>query len=120
MSNPLPITTPTASVPQMDWQQVALNGGPPCFALDHERPDRYCGRAQRWQGHDYDHKFVSLEHLLSETRARALQEAVRIVDTAGKEWGDRAHARKSKAYSAYAIAALDIQGRLNAAKDLKP
>lgn len=48
---------------QMDWQQVVLNGGPPCFHLD---PDtgRFCGRAQRWEGHDEMHKFVSLAGLL--------------------------------------------------------
>lgn len=46
----------------MDWQQVVLNGGPPCFHLEGER---FCGRAERWDGHDGCHKFVSLEELLS-------------------------------------------------------
>ena len=32
----------------MDWQQVVLNGGPPCFHLE---DGRFCGRAQRWDGH---------------------------------------------------------------------
>lgn len=48
---------------QMDWMQVVLNGGPPCFWLD---PDngRFCGRAHRWAGHDDMHKFISLAALL--------------------------------------------------------
>lgn len=48
--------------PIMDWQQVVLNGGPPCFAVD---GNRYCGRAKRWQGHGPDHSYVSLDDLLS-------------------------------------------------------
>lgn len=55
---------------RMDWQQVALHGGPPCFHVDHESPDRYCGRAQRWDGHDHDHKYVSLDDLLNAERER--------------------------------------------------
>lgn len=54
--------------PQMDWQQVALNGGPPCFALAGDADTHYCGRAQRWAGHDNHHKFVSLDDLLSTAR----------------------------------------------------
>jgi hypothetical protein len=45
---------------QMDWQQVVLNGGPPCFHLE---DGRFCGRAQRWEGHDEMHKFISLADL---------------------------------------------------------
>jgi hypothetical protein len=54
---------------EMDWQQVVLNGGPPCFALLDDEPDRYCGRAERWAGHDGEHEFVSLADLLAKTRA---------------------------------------------------
>lgn len=52
----------TAMTPQMDWRQVALNGGPPCFFV--EGP-QYCGRAERWPGHGNPafHEFVSLEHV---------------------------------------------------------
>jgi hypothetical protein len=49
--------------PRMDWQQVALNGGPPCFYVE---DGRYCGRAQRWAGHHGDpvvHEFVPLEYV---------------------------------------------------------
>lgn len=46
----------------MDWQQVVLNGGPPCFHLEE---GRFCGRAQRWDGHEDVHTFVSLFDLLS-------------------------------------------------------
>jgi hypothetical protein len=46
---------------QMDWQQVVLNGGPPCFHLE---DNRFCGRAKRWAGHEDMHNFVSLAELL--------------------------------------------------------
>ena len=66
--------------PQMDWTQAALNGGPPCFALLDDE-GWYCGRAQRWEGHDGEHPFVSLEQMIvkrtvqSET-ARTLKTAI--------------------------------------------
>ncbi len=44
-----------------DWQQVALNGGPPCFHLAGEK---FCLAAQRWAGHPEHHAFVSLVDLL--------------------------------------------------------
>lgn len=47
----------------MDWQQVVLNGGPPCF---HSEGKCFCGRALRWEGHPEDHKFVSLADLIRE------------------------------------------------------
>jgi hypothetical protein len=50
---------------EMDWGQVVGNGGPPCFFFEQER-GRFCGRAERWVGHDGDpHKFVSLAVLLA-------------------------------------------------------
>ncbi len=49
-------------VPTMDWQQVALNGGPPCFAVGADGdPLRFCGRAELWHGHDDHHKYISFE-----------------------------------------------------------
>jgi len=45
-----------------DWEQVILNGGPPCFKL--MRDGKFCFRAERWQGHGVDHKYTSLEDLL--------------------------------------------------------
>lgn len=49
---------------QMDWQQVVLNGGPPCFFI--EGP-QFCGRTERWQGHGNSdfHDYVSLEQMVS-------------------------------------------------------
>ena len=47
---------------RMDWTQVALNGGPPCFHLAED--GNFCGRAKRWAGHEYLHSFVSLVELL--------------------------------------------------------
>lgn len=51
----------------MDWMQVVLNGGPPCFHI--QKDGRFCGRAERWAGHiDGDpHKFVPLHELLIKT-----------------------------------------------------
>lgn len=51
-----------AAAKQADWQQVVLNGGPPCF---HVENSRFCLRAQGWDGHDGDHKFVSLADLIA-------------------------------------------------------
>lgn len=48
---------------EMDWQQVVLNGGPPCFHLCED--GHFCGRAQRWAGHEDLHAFVSLADLLA-------------------------------------------------------
>ena len=44
----------------IDWVQVVLNGGPPCFHL--EEDGRFCLRAEKWSGHHvhHVHKFVSL------------------------------------------------------------
>jgi hypothetical protein len=52
--------------PTMDWQQVALNGGPPCFYVE---GSKYCGRAERWAGHDGEHKFISLEDMVQQAIA---------------------------------------------------
>ncbi|HVX56959.1 MAG TPA: hypothetical protein VHA37_04455 [Candidatus Saccharimonadales bacterium] len=51
-----------AAAERMDWQQVVLNGGPPCFAVCED--GRFCGRAERWAGHEDLHKFVSLADLI--------------------------------------------------------
>lgn len=51
----------TKAAVNMDWDQVVLNGGPPCF---HYESGEFCGRAQRWDGHSDFHKFVSLADLL--------------------------------------------------------
>lgn len=56
----------------MDWQQVVLNGGPPCFAIV-DGDASFCGRAQRWEGHDCHHKFVSLKDLLSNPEQKGEQ-----------------------------------------------
>jgi hypothetical protein len=48
----------------MDWQQVIMNGGPPCFAIMDD--GHFCGRAKHWPGHNVIHTFVSLEDLVSD------------------------------------------------------
>ncbi len=50
--------------PTVDYQQIYLNGGPPCFAIDPDLPTRFCCRAEAWEGHGHDHDFVSLEELV--------------------------------------------------------
>lgn len=52
----------------MDWQQVVLNGGPPCFHLE---GGSFCGRARRWAGHDDLHKYVPLDDLIQHLLTRA-------------------------------------------------
>lgn len=56
---------------RMDWEQVVLNGGPPCFHLCED--GRFCGRAMRWEGHrscyrgdKVIHHYVSLANLLEQ------------------------------------------------------
>jgi len=71
-------------MPAMNWEQVRLNGGPPCFHI--EDNVRFCGRAERWDGHKLPkefHAFVSLAvwHTASLAKAR-LEEA--------KVWASRA------------------------------
>ena len=51
-----------AAAEEMDWMQVVLNQGSPCFHL--ESSGTFCGRAKRWEGHDSEHKFRSLADLL--------------------------------------------------------
>lgn len=46
----------------MDWIQVVLNGGPPCFHICED--GRFCGRAERWEGHEDLHKFTSLADMV--------------------------------------------------------
>ena len=48
----------------MDLQQVALNHkyGVPCFHVGDD--GFFCGRAKRWDGHGFDHDFISLADLL--------------------------------------------------------
>lgn len=65
------------STPTMDWQQVVLNGGPPCFFIEDRK---FCGRAERWQGHgvrDF-HDFVSLESLLAEKQEEIEKLSARV------------------------------------------
>lgn len=59
-----------------DWIQVVYNQGPPCFHLE---DDRFCLRAERWDGHKTSgrngpiHEYISLESLLrSKVPSRAL------------------------------------------------
>lgn len=48
----------------MDWPQVTLNHkyGVPCFHVGDD--GFFCGRAKRWDGHGFDHDFISLADLL--------------------------------------------------------
>lgn len=64
----------------MDWIQVVLNGGPPCFFFESDER-RFCGRAKRWDGHtdkdEYpEHRYVSLDALLATARAEGERNAV--------------------------------------------
>lgn len=65
---------------QTDWAQIVYNGGPPCFDLD---KGKFCLRAERWVGHDADHKFISLESVFQE-RTAVLAENTRLRAENGK------------------------------------
>ena len=68
------------------WDEVEYvqpldgNGGPPCFHF--EEYGRFCGRAERWDGHhitEPSHRFVGLHDLILAARAEgARQERERI------------------------------------------
>lgn len=65
----------------MDWMQPVLNDSPPCF---HVSPDgRFCGRAERWAGHEDLHKFKSFDQLLTSVRElgriEGMKSAVKII-----------------------------------------
>ena len=68
---------------QMDWQQVVLNGGPPCFRIEGEK---FCGRAERWQGHPVDHRFISLESYVDSAVAEAVESTVERCAELFKSW----------------------------------
>lgn len=70
-----------AALKKADWQQVAMNGGPPCFHID-QRDGRFCLRAERWDGHRPPvviHKFVGLENLIIEAVAQEREECAKVV-----------------------------------------
>jgi hypothetical protein len=71
---------PLLAARRMDWQQVVMNGGPPCFAILEGERGNFCGRAHRWEGHDSHHAFVSLEDLL-----RSVQNTEGLASPAGSE-----------------------------------
>jgi hypothetical protein len=51
---------------QMDWMQIVLHQGEPCFHLCDD--GRFCGRARTWSGHNDIHTFVALADLLTRPR----------------------------------------------------
>jgi hypothetical protein len=73
----------TKELPQMDWQQVVLNGGPPCF---HVEGPQFCGRAERWPGHDNPafHKYVSLPDFIRQAIADEREACAGIAENYGK------------------------------------
>lgn len=64
---------------ELDWRQVALNGGPPCFHIEDRR---FCLRAQRWaqrwEGHGVLHSFVTLEEVIKKATAELQAENERL------------------------------------------
>jgi len=67
------------ATPQMDWQQVVLNGGPPCFAVLDGEETWFCGRAERWAGHNGEHTFVSLQDYIRQREEEVRAEPVPII-----------------------------------------
>lgn len=65
----------------MDWMQVILNQGAPCMTIEH---GRFCGRAERWDGHadegKHGHAFVSLADVTAQLCARIREQDAEIED----------------------------------------
>lgn len=62
--NDIPDQVRTDHRTRMDWGQVVLNGGPPCFFDDGK--GWFCGRAERWAGHGVIHKYIPLSEIVAE------------------------------------------------------
>jgi hypothetical protein len=79
--------------PQMDWQQVALNGGPPCFAQLDDEEGWFCGRAERWEGHDGEHEFVSFQQYVTKVIADEREAKWQRIESAPRtvEWQGDGH-----------------------------
>lgn len=64
----------------MDWMQVILNKGAPCMTIEH---GRFCGRAERWDGHadegKHGHAFVSLADVTAQFCARIREQDAEIL-----------------------------------------
>lgn len=76
----VPTSVDVKEVAQMDWEQVRLNGGPPCFSTmlaKGERSGWHCGRAERWGGHGVLHEYISFEQMIAAvaTEAKAAGQA---------------------------------------------
>jgi hypothetical protein len=74
-----------------DWQQVVLNGGPPCFHYESER-ERFCLSAERWRGHGVFHEFVPLDSLLRAAAEAVPQEQTGQTELQGPAGGARGEA----------------------------
>lgn len=71
----------------MDWMQPVLNESPPCFHIGED--GRFCGRAERWDGHNKTnkfpalHAFVPFKHLLASMRdvgrIEGMEDAIKII-----------------------------------------
>lgn len=87
MSNP-PTPAMLEAAENADWQQVVLNGGPPCFHM--EEHGRFCLRAHKWDGHKTNpfpfHEFVSFSTLLSALLADERERCARVAETQREYW----------------------------------
>lgn len=59
---------------KMDWKQVHLHGGKPCFYVEDD--GYFCGRSERWHGHEITHNYVSLYDLLWDVMTRPQEEVI--------------------------------------------
>lgn len=71
----------------MDWMQPVLNDSPPCFHVGDD--GRFCGRAERWDGHKSFksnpplHIFKSFDELLMDVaalgRKQGMEESIKVI-----------------------------------------
>jgi hypothetical protein len=90
------ISQVSTAAEHIDWMQVQLNhsarNGPPCFYVEsHPFGERFCLRAQQWQGHKKGevHEFTSLAEMLkSATSSRVAGITAILKKACDRDWKD--------------------------------
>jgi hypothetical protein len=75
MKDRLTVTPDEKAAEQMDWIQVVLNGGAPCFHVCED--NKFCGRAERWHLREDAHKFRPLHEMLKDQFDLGVNEALK-------------------------------------------
>jgi hypothetical protein len=98
------ISQVSTAAEHIDWMQVQLNhsarNGPPCFYVEsHPFGERFCLRAQQWQGHKKGevHEFTSLAEMLkSATSSRVAGITAILKKACDRDWKDETPQQKQE------------------------